>query len=228
MTENNEMNPNDFHIEESEEFSDEEWLDRLYDKSESINTRNTARVALKTFDQFCQKQIDLNGKSMETMITKYQAWNDQDKPDTRSICLSLSKFVNFMSKDPDDIYVYIYSTFKAKTSKTIRLYFGFVKSYLRVCHGVKVTHEDVKDFIPFPKDRKDARKPISLETIKLIFGKYDPERRALYYLLVTFGMRLGEGLSLKKSNFHLQERPVRISILAEDTKTKESRDIHYK
>jgi predicted phage tail protein len=40
------------------------------------------------------------------MIEKYQAWFDQDKAAIRSICLSLYKFVRFMTKDHNDIVVY--------------------------------------------------------------------------------------------------------------------------
>lgn len=211
---------------EEEKFSDKEWLDRMFRKSESNGTRCCAKTSLNAFDYFCQKQLGLNGQSMPQMIKKYQYWFNQDKSDIRSICMSLDKFVNFLNKDHDDIVVNTNATFKAKQPKTIKLYFGFVKSYLRICHGIKLTTEDIQDYVQFPKQRKEPRQPISIETLKLLFGKCDRERRALYYVLVTSGMRLGEGLSLKKSNFHLNERPVRVTLLAEDTKTKESRETY--
>ena len=142
--------------------------------------------------------------------------------------MSLDKFVRFMTKDHDDIIVFrnrIHErTFEKKTTKTIKLYFGFVKSYLRIAHGIKITTEDAKDYVRFPKIVKERRQPITPPTLKLLFGKCDPERRALYYVLISSGMRLGEDLSLKKENFHFDERPVRISIKAVDTKTQESRD----
>jgi len=218
MTGNNEM--------KSERFSEEDWLDRMYRKSESNGTRNCAKTSLMIFDYFCQNQVGLNSRSTSQMIERYQNWINQDKPDIRSICMSLDKLVSFMGKDHDEIMINLNATFKAKQPKTIKLYFGFVKSYLRICHGIKLTTEDIQDYVQFPKQRKELRRPISLETLKLLFGKCDPERRALYYVLVTSGMRLGEGLSLKKSNFHLDERPVRVTLLAEDTKTKEGRETY--
>lgn len=84
-----------------------------------------------------------------------------------------------MSKDHDGIQVNTNATFKAKTSRTIKLYFGIVQTYLRIVHRVKIKSEDIKDYVIFPKIRKDARKPISLDSLKLLFGKCDPERRAL-------------------------------------------------
>lgn len=212
----------------TETISDEYWLERF----EKIRTRVSAKTALNIFEQFCEKQTGLNGKSKDKIITRYQEWINQDKPDIRSICMSLDKFVNFMSKDHDDIIISMNNqfnstkTFKAKKPKTIKLYFGFIKSYLRKVHDVRLTTDDIKDYVQFPKDMKEARRPISIETLKLLFGKCDPERRALYYVLISSGMRLGEALSLKKSNFHLKERPIRVSLLAEDTKTGESRDTY--
>ena len=121
--------------------------------------------------------------------------------------MSLDKFVRFMTKDHDDIIVFrnrIHErTFEKKTTKTIKLYFGFVKSYLRIAHGIKITTEDAKDYVRFPKIVKERRQPITPPTLKLLFGKCDPERRALYYVLISSGMRLGEGLSLKKKTFTL-------------------------
>lgn len=218
MTKNNEM--------ASERFSEEDWLDRMFRKSESKGTRSCAKTSLVVFDYFCQRQVGLNGKSMPQMIEKYQNWINQDKPDIRSICMSLDKFVSFMGKDHDDILVNTNATFKAKQPKTIKLYFGFIKSYLRICHGIKLSTEDIQDYVQFPKQRKEPRRPISIDILKLLFGICDRERRALYYVLVTSGMRLGEGLSLKKSNFHLDEKPVRVTLLADDTKTKEGRETY--
>ena len=53
-------------------FSDEDWLDRMYRKSKSSGTRSCAATSLNVFDQFCQWQTGLNGKSREEIILKYQ------------------------------------------------------------------------------------------------------------------------------------------------------------
>ena len=228
------MTKNNLSIMNTPEMTDNDFLDRMQSKSDSIRTRKATKTALNTFDHYCQYEKGLNGESKEQMINQYQKWlrpekdesGDRPDPDIKKICLSLDKFVRFMSKDHDDIQVNTYSTFKAKSPRTIRLYFTFVKTYLRVVHGVRVTNEDIKDYVIFPKHMKEARKAISIDTLKLLFGKCDPERRALYYCLISSGMRLGEALSLKKSSFHIKENPIRISIEAEDTKTREARETY--
>ena len=209
--------------------SDEDWIKKYYRKSHSEGTVHLARTSLNIFDQFCQNEIGLNGTSRDTIIENYQELFNQTKPDIRSICLSLDKFVGFMGEDHEDILVYGNRNnviFKAKTSKTIKIYFGFIKNYLRICHGIRLTTDDIKDYVQFPKHPKEPRRPISIDTLKLLFGKCDPERRALYYVLISSGMRISEGLSLKKSNFHIEERPIRVSLLADDTKTLEARETY--
>ena len=192
-------------------FSDEDFFRRMFRKSESTRTENSARISLKIFDVFCKHQ----DTTREEMIRMYQKLYKES--DIRSICLSLDKFVNFLDQDHEGIS-------KRKSPKTIKTYFGFVKSYLRICHGVKISVEDIKDYIQFPKPRKVPRKAISLKFLKKICNNASPQRRALYYTLISSGMRLGEALSLTKKNFHTNENPVRISLDAEITKTKESRE----
>lgn len=209
----------------SQTFTEEDWLDRLYRKSESQSTRNSGQTTLNMFELFC----NYNNTSKTQMIKKYQELFNQTKPDIRSICLSIDKFINFLDKDHDDIILnseYAPTPFKRKSPGTIKVYFVFLKSYLRICHGVRITSDDVKDYVTFPKKRKEQRKPISIETLKIIFNNASPERRALYYVLVSSGMRIGEALSLKKKNFHLDATPIRITLEAEDTKTKEARETY--
>jgi len=199
-----------------------DWLQGVYDKSESARSRRVADVSVNMFGYFCKNEGLTEGK----MVKKYQTWKKED--DIRSIGISLQKFVSFLNHDQDIILNEEIAPrpFKKLTSKTIRTYFGFVKAYLRKCHDVRLSIEDIKDFITFPTPRKESRKAISLETLKLLFDNASPSRRALYYVLISSGMRLGEALSLTPDNFHLDENPARITIDADYTKTKESRETY--
>ena len=124
---------------ESEEFSDDDWLDSLYENSKSENTVACTKTSIKVFEHFCISQ----NSTKENMIKKYQSWINQTKPDIRSICLSLSKLVSFMSKPHLEIMISERATFKAKTPKTIKVYLGFLKSYLRICHDIRLTSDDL-------------------------------------------------------------------------------------
>ena len=203
-------------------FSKKDWLERVFRKSESENSLQVASTSVRMFELFCEFEVVSENK----MIENYQSlFKDGD---IRSICLSLDKFVQFLNQDHPEIILNPLTnvTFKKKHPKTIRDYFGFVKSYLRLCHAVKVSTEDIKDYVQFPKLRKEQRKPLSLETIKKIMNHADPRQKALYSVLVSSGMRIGEGLALTKRNLHQNENPTRITIDADDTKTKEGRETY--
>jgi len=159
--------------ERAEVFSDDHWLDSLYENSKSENTRACAKTSLRVFEYFCQSQ----NTTKDAMIAKYQRWINQTKPDVRSICLSLSKLVSFMGKPHPEIMISEKATFKAKTPKTIKVYLGFLKSYLRICHDIRLTTDDMKDYVKIPKQEREPRQPVSLKELKLLFGKCDPVRR---------------------------------------------------
>jgi len=217
-----------------ESYTEEDWYSDLFKSAESVGVVRVAKIALKSFDVFCQSQ----GISRQEKINDYikllkPSKNDNGEyiePDSRSVCLSLNKYVTFLGETHDEIVTSTTNnsirTFKAKSPKTIRLYFSLVKSYLKKCHGVRVSIEDIKDYVVFPKKRKVARQPLTLDQLKQIMANASPKRRALYYVLVSSGMRIGEGLTLTRSNFHFDERPVRVEIEAENTKTKEDRETY--
>ena len=78
---------------QSLKYTDEEWLDRMLSKSDSQRTKNSAKTSLGIFRNFCKIQ----NISQDKLIEQYQSWAKQG--DIRSVRLSLSKFVSFLSKD---------------------------------------------------------------------------------------------------------------------------------
>jgi len=209
---------------QQEELTKEDWLNRVYRKSNSTRSQRVAKSSLKVFELFCKN----DGGDEEDMIKRYQELAKLG--DIRSICLSLDRFVQFLDQDhPEIIFETLPGTevsFKKKNPKTIKNYFSFIKSYLRVCHAVEISSEKIKDYVQFPKLRREPRQAISIENLKKICLAASPERRALYTTLISSGMRLGECLALTKKNFHFDENPVRVTIEAETTKTKEGRETY--
>ena len=117
--------------------SEEGWLNKLERKSHSARTRITAKASMRTFDLFCKNQK----VSRDEIIQQYQIWYNPKpnpevlvRPDIEAICLSLDGFVDFMTKEHDIDG----QLCKKKSFKTISVYFGFVKSYLRLCHKIQL------------------------------------------------------------------------------------------
>ena len=200
-----------------------QWLSKVFRKSESTNSQSVAKVSLNMFKLFCENE----NKTESEMIKEYQTYAKEN--DFRSVCLSLDNFIQFLNEDHSEIMLkknQFETGFKKKSGKTIKTYFSFVKAYLRICHDVRITIDDVKDYITFPKPRKEPRRAIEIDVLKKIFRGSSPSRRALYSVLVSSGMRIGEALSLTPNDFHLDENPVRITIDADYTKTREGRETY--
>ena len=199
-------------------FSKEEWLDGY----ESESSNHVANVAYNMFERFCAGDV-------EVKVKQYQEWfkvKDGER-DGQSICQDLKRFTKFLGTDHPEIMLnanHSATPFKKKTPMTIRLYFSFIKSYLRQCHRIKLDSDDIKDAKVLPKRSKELRPPISLDALKKILFHASKTRRTLYCVLISSGMRLGEALALRMSDIHLDENPVRISIRKETTKTNEARE----
>lgn len=204
-------------------YTKEDWLKDVYRKSKSSRSERVADVSSNMFMLFCSHE----GSNEAEMASEYRKLLKNGE--IKGIGQSLNKFIMFLEEDHPEIILNQHAApkpFKGKTPKTIRTYFGFVKSYLRKVHGIRLTIDDVKDYITFPTQLKEPRKAIPIEILKKLFDNASPTRRALYYVLVSSGMRIGEALALTPKDFHFDENPVRITLDAEITKTKESRETY--
>ena len=191
-------------------------------KQHALTSMEIFHMDKEYWSQVKARYAEVYRTAHEQIIQQYQSWFESG--DVQSICTSIQSWIRFCKQDHPEIMHQRHMTWKAKKSISIKSYWATIKDYLRICHGVRITSDDVKDYLKFPKDTKQHPEPLELEHIKLILAHADPKRRALYYVLLTSGMRTGEGLSLKRSNFKTDVRPIRIHLHAKDTKTKEARD----
>lgn len=199
-----------------------EFLDRVYDKSGSTRSQNTARTSVKHFERYCNyKKI-----SVSQVIEQFKTWMKEG--DFQSVYAFLDKWVSFMSKDHEDVEITSFfgkeqTTLKKHSPRTIRTYFAFIKKWLRMCHKIRLLQEDIADCVQFPKIIQEQRKALKVETIKLILENCSKKRRCLYLVLLSSGMRVGEAIALKKKHFDLDSDPCKVTIPASITKTKEGR-----
>ncbi len=85
--------------------------------------------------------------------------------------------------------------------------------------------EDIKHNISLPKILKEEKYPISLEEIRKIIAEANFKKKALYLVLLSSGMRVGETVQLKKKHFDLSTKRAMIKIPADYTKTKQGRTV---
>ncbi len=179
----------------------DEWLNRVFLKSKSLNTKDVARSSLVVFDKFLAARYP--NSTEQSIIEELTTYQDDRK------YIFLQEYINFM--DETD-----------KSPQSIKNYFSFTKSYLRA-KGVKTTQDDINQLLQFPKIRKEPKKALTIDEIKRMIDDSRPIRKALYMVLLSSGMRIGEVMALTKNDFKFDKNPVTVSLRAEITKTKEAR-----
>ncbi|MDH3779837.1 MAG: tyrosine-type recombinase/integrase [Nitrosopumilus sp.] len=182
----------------------EEFVEKFYSKSKSSGSKSVITSVLNVFDDFC---LNVYGNNAEKML-----WNLREDGMGDALYNFLQDFINYMEE-------------KNLKPKTIASYFSTFRTYLR-SQGIKISSDDIKDLIRLPEIIQELREPLTKEHLKLLLDYSKPERKALYLTLLSSGMRIGESLSLKKSDFDLSSDPIQITIQGKFTKTKQTRQTY--
>lgn len=134
-------------------------------------------------------------------------------------------FIESMKLKPDAKYLKLNEYQKSLNvmPASAKKYHAFIKSYLRVIHGIKLDIEDQKQYIKFKPVARVNREPLTKEIIKEICINSNDYYRALWLVLSSSGMRISEALSLTKEDYDFSVKPITIIIPAIETKTQAER-----
>lgn len=158
-------------------------------------TRENARMSLRSLDKYLQSK-SINESDLFEELRKTEPYR------------FLDSFVQFLKPDKDP--------------STIQNYFTFVRSWLRA-QGVKTENYEIKQNIKFPKKIRELKQPLTYEIIKQLLNHCSDTYKALYVVLLSSGMRIGECLALQVQDVDMSKNPVVVHIKAENTKTREER-----
>jgi integrase len=110
--------------------------------------------------------------------------------------------------------------------RSIYVYIAGVKSYLEF-NDVDISPNKFKKMVTLPSKQKRNKQAIDAEDIRVILSSCTNTRlKALLLVLASSGMRVGEALSLRNSDVNFDVSPAKIHIRAENTKTKQERDVY--
>lgn len=107
-------------------------------------------------------------------------------------------------------------------SSTIKHKFSQLNGFLHYM-GIKITKEDVRINLSFPKIIKEEPYPLQLEEVQKILEHTNGKKKGLYLSLLSSGMRIGEAIQLRKKDFDLSKDRITIRIPAKMTKTRTGR-----
>ena len=179
--------------------SRDEFITTVFKKSESENSRKMAKNAFKKWDAF---------------LTKYYA--NQSEPDIilelkrisqePEFYQFLNRFVQFMVND-------------GLSKNGVVSYFNQIKAWLRF-NAIRIHNDDIKQFVNFPKQIKEIRRPLTMEMINDLMKYVHNDRlKALVFTLVSSGMRINEALQLRYQDITGNQ----VRLRASTTKTRTER-----
>lgn len=168
--------------------------------------------------------------TMERFVGRYESRSTQlsYKSALRKFlqCTDVDSFETYFNDGRDyeeDIEGFL-SMLNGNPPKTIRLYLTAVKSYFKR-NKIKLEDdfwEDLNRRVKGSRPRTMDRIPTT-EELRQILTHTDAKGKALFLMLASSGMRIGEALSIKLSDINLEEDLTEIKIRGEFTKTGDPR-----
>lgn len=160
------------------------WLDRVFRRSHSVNSRHAAEMALRAFDR-------VFGEPVEGVIEKVKG----GKLDVYKV---FDRFVSELDK-------------AGLSSHSINGYVNRVKQYFAY-NDVEWDETAFRVKVGLPRvEEPDDRAPTVEELRRiLVWGKL--RTKALILVLASSGMRLGEAIKLKVRDIDFYSRPVKVRL----------------
>jgi integrase len=170
------------------------------------NSKRTSEIYQFGLAQF-QTFLNTQNKqyTLETIITKILT----KKLDIYSL---LDNFVSYLSK-------------KSLSASSIIAYVAAVKSYLQY-HDIDIIPNKFKARVRLPKNHNKKEYAIDASDIREILKSCDNTRiKAILYVLASSGIRITECLTIRNRDIDFNSSPTKITIRAENTKTRTERDV---
>ena len=183
----------------------ESYFKRILRKNEKESSVEHAKISLVHFERFCN---DVYKKESEKVIDDLKVLAKKDSDNVVDFLDDLMNYLSNLKK--------MNRKTKERTGEriagiTAKGYFSDIKGYLRH-YRIKINNDELRQFVTFPKTRKEREDPIKLEDIQKLVEKADDTRTVFYTLMATSGIRLGELLQLQRHHFDLNQYPARIHI----------------
>lgn len=98
-----------------------------------------------------------------------------------------------------------------------------IRNYLRF-FGFKITKEDLADNVTLPRIIEEERVPLVREKLQFLTNEVTGNRRAMYFVMTSSGLRINEVIRLRKRDFILDEcERVMVKVSAQISKTRKPR-----
>ena len=219
----------------SDRITREEFYEKIFAKSGSESSLETAKAHLKNLDYFCQ---DHYNRETITILSDLR----EDMENTRSptkVLRFLDEFVKWMLQDHPNIEFTIGRGNKAtrflrkKNNNSIPVYFATIRKYISQVGGIRLHDDDIKMDVTKPKvsngDYEDEEaEPLTAKQARdIIELTTDQKSITLYHTMNDTGFRISEAGQIKEKHIHFEKNPIEIYIPKENSKGKNSGGTRY-
>ncbi|HKQ22442.1 MAG TPA: site-specific integrase [Nitrososphaeraceae archaeon] len=181
--------------------------------SNSVQTKRVYGFALSHFQTFLPTEFK-NKYDIETILVPLQ----KRQVDVYGL---LDKFVAYLRRRQDR-----FNSNTKLSEKSIWLYVAGVRSYFQY-FDVDISSAKFRNRVRMPKKHKRRKEPLNAKKIRSILLSCTNIRLRTFLLIIaSSGMRANEALSLRNSDVDFSQLPTKVHIMAENTKTKQERDIY--
>mgnify|MGYP003985152817 CR=1 FL=1 len=185
----------------------DKFLTNKFNKSKSTSTVSFCKGALHSFDKFVFAKFGKN--STEQVIEDIKKL-----PESRHESVVIELFQKYLHWKHEE----------SKASTSVAYYQTAVEYF--AYHQLKINHYNLRRGITLPQDPKNMKYAITYSEIKKLIDYAKPKRKALYTVLISSGMRIGETLGLKKRDFDFSQDRICITIPAKLTKKNTQRQTY--
>lgn len=180
----------------------ESYLEKITVMAKS--TQDGFKKAYKNFNTFTKSQY--KGSDAEQIIQELLALKGEKRELAAYNCLQT--WINYNEK--------------TLSPSSIMGYFSNISKY-HYYRGIKLTPQDIKENLTFPRKLQQDPHPLTLEEIRKIMSVTSYKRQSIYLAMTSSGMRIGEVIRIRKKDLDLTGDRVKVNIPAGITKTKRSR-----
>jgi len=185
----------------------DKFLTNKFNKSKSTSTVSFCKGALHSFDKFVFAKFGKN--STEQVIEDIKKL-----PESRHESVVIELFQKYLHWKHEE----------SKASTSVAYYQTAVEYF--AYHQLKINHYNLRRGITLPQDPKNMKYAVTYSEIKKLIDYAKPKRKALYTVLISSGMRIGETLGLKKRDFDFSQDRICITIPAKLTKKNTQRQTY--
>ena len=185
----------------------DKFLTNKFNKSKSMRTVDFCNNALLSFDRFVSSKF---GKDKTEQVIK----DIRKLPESRQESVMIELFQKYLQWKHDD----------SKASTSVAYYQTTVEYFSY--HQLKINRYNLKRGIILPQDPKNMKYAVTISEIRKLIDFSKPQRKALYTVLISSGMRIGETLGLRKRDFDFSQDRICITIPAKLTKKKMERQTY--